>query len=319
MTSMLSAAVLTGILIFSPMADSQPATAPRINPANGMPESDAASAPRLDPATGQPAAKPDELTPETALNAPYSADVEVHQLIFKGQYDEALQRCLAFHDQYKTSGSLIPLLSDWIELGRRFPKAKAALIEIRDRDAREFSEGRGYFDLFSEVNSINGYLHQDDETYALFKSFRDKDPDLAQQCYLFVEGLLVAKGEYQWCYDHMGDPQGRFDSIHQSLTMQLDNQKRMAAMNEAGKQRIAVMNRQHGFTNMPPFSPPDTSAMMRRNAENNFAGETRRLIEILVATGHKADAEKIRNQAVTILDDPRLQSAVSDADQKLKK
>jgi hypothetical protein len=214
---------------------------------------------------------------------------------------------------------LIPLLSDWIELGRRFPKAKAALIEIRDRDAREFSEGRGYFDLFSEIYSINGYLHQDDETYALFKSFRDKDPDLTQQCYLFVEGLLVAKGEYQWCYDHLGDPQGRFDSIHQSLTMQLDNQKRMAAMNEAGKQRIAELNRQHGFTNVPPFSAPDTSAMMRRNAENNFAGETRRLIEILVATGHKADAEKIRNQAVAILDDPRLQSAVSDADQKLKK
>ena len=63
------------------------------------------------------------------------------------------------------------------------------------------------------------------------------------------------------------------------------------------------------------FRPPD----MGQLATNNFVGQVCKLVEILVATGHKADAEKIRDEAVTVLDDPRLQSAVSDAEQKIKK
>jgi hypothetical protein len=59
--------------------------------------------------------------------------------------------------------------------------------------------------------------------------------------------------------------------------------------------------------------------MMKKSSEDRFVGQTRQLIEILVGTGHKADAEEIRNQAVAILDDPRLKSAVSDAAEKIKK
>ena len=59
--------------------------------------------------------------------------------------------------------------------------------------------------------------------------------------------------------------------------------------------------------------------MMKKSAEDRFVGQTRQLIEILVATDHKADAEGIRDQAVAVLDDPRLKSAVDDAAQKVGK
>jgi hypothetical protein len=276
--------------------------------------------PHIDPLTGMPATTTaGELTPTTAIQDASQMTEKVRSLIFNSRYDEALQMCLAYHEKYKTGSSWSYLLPDWVELGRRFPKAKEALIKIRDNDVREFSAGRGFADLFSEVYSINGALHQDDSTYELFKSFRDKDPDLAQQCYYYVEGLLMAKGDYQWCYNHIGDPQAKFDSIHQSMTMQLDNQKRLAAMNESTRQRMVEMNRQHGWTNMPAYSPPDTSAMLKQSAENGFVGQTRRLIEILVATGHKPEAEKIQGQALTVLDDERLKSAVADAETKTKK
>ena len=288
---------------------------------NGSRGRAADSGARINPQTGMPVSNSGGSSAGTtgrasAYETAYNAAQEVHEMIASGRYDDALQRCLAFHEQYKANGALFQVLSDWVELGRRYPKAREALIEIRDHDVSEFAAGRGYADLFSEVNSINGALHQDDATYELFKSFREKDPDLAQQCYFYIESLLVAKGEYQWCYDHMGDPQGRFDSINRSLTMQLDNQKRMAAMTEANKKRIAELNLQHGWTNVPAFSPPDTSAMMKKSAENGFVSQTRQLIEILVATGHKTDAEKIRDQAVTVLDDERLKSAVADAADK---
>ena len=277
---------------------------------------------RINPRTGLPVGNSGGSSSGTADHAnatvvAYQHASEVHDLITDGRYDDALQRCLAFHEQYKSSGALIPLLNDWVELGRRYPKAREALIEIRDHDAKEFAAGRGYADLFSEVNSINGALHLDDATYELFKSVRDKDPDLAQQCYFYVESLLVAKGEYQWCYDHMGDPQGRFDSIRQSLNMQLDNQKRMAAMQKQSAQRMAEINQKNGWTNAPAYSPPDTSTMIKRSAEKGFVSQTRQLIEILVVTGHKADAEKIRDQAVAVLDDERLKSAVADVEEKV--
>ncbi|HEX3857539.1 MAG TPA: serine/threonine-protein kinase [Verrucomicrobiae bacterium] len=277
-----------------------------------------ANAQHIDPANGLPVSQMGDLPPEASINIAYSTQSEVHTLIANGQYDEALQRCLSFHSQIKNNVNLVVLLTDWSELGRRFPKAKEALIEIRDHDVQEFSEGSGYFDLFQEIKVINDSLHQDDSTYALFKVIREKDPSLAQQCFFSIEGLLVAKGEYQWYYEQIsGDPQGKFDSIRQFFTMQIDQQKRMAELNQKTTQRIAEMNHKNGITNS--WSPPDTSAMMKKNAENGFVGQTRQLIEVLVATDHKAAAEKIRDEAMTVLDDSRLQSAVADAEQKLKK
>ncbi|HEY5041186.1 MAG TPA: hypothetical protein VIK53_04220, partial [Verrucomicrobiae bacterium] len=281
---------------------------------------DTANAQRIDPATGLAVSQAGDLPPEASINIAYSTQNEVHMLIANGQYDEALQRCLSFHSQIKNNVNLVVLLTDWAELGRRFPKAKEALIEIRDHDVQEFSEGSGYFDLFQEVKVINDSLHQDDSTYALFKLIRDKDPALAQQCFFSVEGLLVAKGEYQYYYNQIGgDPQGKFDSIRQFFTMQLDQQKRWAEMQQINAQRIEAVNQQHGLTNFWSPPPDNTSAMRKKNAENDFVGQTRQLIEVLVATDHKADAEKIRDEAVTVLDDSRLRSAVADAEQKLKK
>jgi hypothetical protein len=57
---------------------------------------------------------------------------------------------------------------------------------------------------------------------------------------------------------------------------------------------------------------------MGQLATNNFVGQVCKLVEILVATGHQADAEKIRDEAVAVLDDARLKSAVSDAGKKLR-
>jgi hypothetical protein len=41
------------------------------------------------------------------------------------------------------------------------------------------------------------------------------------------------------------------------------------------------------------------------------------LIEILVGAGKAADAEKVREQAVALLDDPRLKPAVADAESRI--
>jgi len=275
-----------------------------------------AAGPHINPATGLMETGTEDYSAINATTMAYKASDEVKKLTASGQYDDALQRCLAFHDKYKTGGgTLVPLLSEWVELGRRYPKAREALTDIRDKAAREFAEGRGYSDLFAEASFINSRLQQDDATYELYKSFQDKDPDLARQCYFYVESTLVAKGDYQTYYDQMdGDAQAKFGSINQMLTMQRDNQKRMAEQSQRTAKMIADMNKKNGITNAPLWSPPDTSAMIKRSAENGFVTKVRQLIEVLVGTGHKAEAEKIQDEALQVLDDAWLQSAVADAE-----
>jgi len=294
-----------------------PTDAQTIDPATGMPVRSQPSSTRLDPATGMPApADTGMTTPEMAAQASFQTAQDVKQLIFNGRYEEALRRCLAYHNQYKTSGSLVPIVDDWVELGRRYPKARTALTRIRDEDVRKFSEGRGFFDLFMEVNSINNALDDSDSPYQLFTSLRAKDAPLAQQCYGLGEDLLVAKGEYQWCYDHMGDAQEKYNFIHQALERSLEQQKRVAAINEASRQRSAAP-KPDTTAGVLPYSLPDTSAIFKTSAEKSFISHTRQLIEILVATGHRTEAEKIQDHAAAVLDDARLKSAVSDAETKV--
>jgi hypothetical protein len=92
----------------------------------------------------------------------------------------------------------------------------------------------------------------------------------------------------------------------------------MVEIHQRIAQQIAEQNQKRGLTNMLAFSPPDTSAMMKKSAEDRFVGQVRQLIEILVATDHKTDAEKICLQAVAVFDDARLHNAVSDAEEKLQ-
>jgi tetratricopeptide (TPR) repeat protein len=234
---------------------------------------------------------------------------EANALMKQGQYEEALQRHIwYFHHalEYEPALSAVRLsfaLADWVELGRRYPKAKQALIEIRDAETRTLVEGRGYSDQFQDVACINEYLQADDETYALFKIIRQRDPALARQCYFYAESLLVAKGEYELCLEYMGDPQVRFESSRHSWEME----KQMYHRQEESQN-------QHAPSGSIPSRPK-----MAREADKRFVGRIRQLIEILVGANHKADAEKIRDQAVAILDDPRLRSAVSDAEEQVQK
>ena len=236
---------------------------------------------------------------------------EARKLTSTDHYEEALQRYLWYYNharEFNTYASPTSELYEWVELGRRYPKAKQVLIEIRDHATREFQEGRGYSDLFQVISEINGHLQNEDATLALFKTIQQQDKQLAGQCYYYAEDLLMQHGEYELCLACIGNPQARFESYRRGWEMQRESQQRMEEMKK--KFRMPELSLPGGA-----FAPPD----MGRMATNNFVGQVCKLVEILVATGHQTDAEKIRDQAVAILDDARLKSAVSDAEQKTRK
>ena len=231
-----------------------------------------------------------------------------------GSYENALQHFLWYFDHSRTDPGqrgvrLSFALSYWIELGRRYPKAKQALIEIRDADTRQFSENGGYSDLFQEIDSINQYLGDGDATMTLFKTIEEHDPQLAQECFGFVEGTFLQKGDYAICRKYLGEPQEAFERIRQSWQQMKQFEEQNAARREEQKERFQAMGKTNAmFANIPEFPGPPPFA------DGNFVGQTRQMILILVATGSKSDAENIQAQAFAALNDPRLKTAVQDAE-----
>ena len=249
---------------------------------------------------------------------------EAKKLTATAHFEEALQRYVwhfnhaqEFGDSWQNAVRLTSALADWAELGRRYPKARQALVEIRDNDTREITQGRGYAEMFKEVQAINHELGDEDATYALFKTVREQRSQAGGPMLLLSAGFAGGQGRVSMVPQALGRSR-RSGSIlsAQGLDRDRDNQKRMTETMRSTAQQMADMNQKHGRTNS--WSPPDTSAMMKNSAEDSFVGQTRQLIEILVGAGHKAEAERIRVLAVGVLDDARLKSAVSDAEQRIQ-
>ena len=259
---------------------------------------------------------------------------EAQDLLQQRRYEDSLQRFIWFHNHRndfnatRYAGSLIQALSDWIELGRRYPKAKAALIEFRDARVRQLAAGEGYSELFSELQLINNALQQEDVTCTVFKRLDTNDPALARQCYRYAQPSLVEKGEYALCMQYIGDPQARFNSMAQSRSAQ--HQRYDPAFTNADPQirtipaRVARTPSPGSVTSAPafhplPYMPPDMATNMIRSADQYFITETRALIEILVGLGRRTEAANIQRQAVNLLDDARLRSAIADAEERVRR
>ena len=108
-----------------------------------------------------------------------------------------MQKHLWFHEnalKYTPSLAGVRLsfaLDYWIELGKKYPKAKEALVSIRDKNTKAFSEGNGTVALFHDVRAINDNLNERSKTVALFKMLHEKFPELAKACYQFAEKDLA--------------------------------------------------------------------------------------------------------------------------------
>jgi hypothetical protein len=230
---------------------------------------------------------------------------ETRALALDGRYEEALQRHIWYHNHSleldpDQRGVRISSLRDWVELGRRYPKARETLLEIRDWKTRKLLDGTGNAQAFKDVAAINDHYGNQEATLSLFKSVNERDPALARKCYDSAESLLVKNREYDLCLSSLGDHEQRFSSLRQQWETGRKWEKDMSAKLKA------IPNRSGG----PSFVPPPFY-------DNFFVERTRRLIEILAGTGHTSEAEKIQVQAVAALDDARLRSAVADAKRRI--
>lgn len=202
---------------------------------------------------------------------------------------------------------------------------RKVLIEKRNREALEFSSGSGSLNSFQDLYKLNNALGDDDATYSLFQSIAKKNSSLAGDYEIVIEPLLVRRGEYQLCLRYLGNPESRFQSYCHSFSVMQSTGERFEEMSDQREKQIEKMNESFDETNrergLPPMQRPmrfHSGRLQIRVAKTLFVGEVCRLIEILVGTGHQDEAEFIRGKAVALLDDPRLQSAVTQAEEHIK-
>ena len=315
-----TAVLLAGLVAWS-AALSTPAQ-PAINPLTGLPGS-ATGIPVMPGPDGRPPTPALGIVPAPDFEAPQpdpavKAVATVHQLISEGQYDDALQGCLAFYHQLQGDHTLDPIVDDWVELGRRYPQARQELVKIRDYLTAEFTRGGGYALQFGEVKAINAAWGEDAATVTLFKAIQKRDRKLAGQCYPYAEPVLMQQGEYALCLKCLGVPQAQFESLRQNWERQQGFWQRTVEMQKARQQRMAELAEKSHLPPPPVFQPHFPRPDLGEMATNNFVGQVRKLVEFMVATGDKPGAEKIRDQALAVVDDDRVQSAVADAEQKLR-
>ncbi len=269
---------------------------------------------------------------------------EANRLMSQTHYEEALQRQIWYFNHaldYDPSLAGVRLsftLSDWVELGRRYPKARQAMEAIRDHDWNIFKEGLRYprwvrevFDgfpgfsqvekrdrsaLFQDIYSLNSYLGTDESNQLLVKTLVARDPQLAQHLGYRVHedafDALVKKSAHGVGPADLGDGQPAFGAICQQWMALKKEEVRLGKINTHVQAKMNDSWAQRGLA-----APAALSAMSPpKAADRIFVDKTRQLIEILVANGHIADAENIRDQALALLDDAWLKSAVSDAEKK---
>jgi len=223
-------------------------------------------------------ARADDPNPQQALN-------EARTLAGAGKYEESLAKHFWFHkNALATEPSLSGVrlsfaLTDWVKLGKKYPPARDALVAIRDDDARAFEEGRGSFELFHDLSSIDGYLDDRPRTIATFKVVAAKDRKLAETCYIVAEKELLAARDFATCGEFIPDSIARLDRI---------------TANREGLVKFAAQGH----------------PQMRQVAEDNFVEEVVRVIKILEGAGRRPEALEVRNRAILVRDVPAIRGAI---------
>ncbi len=144
---------------------------------------------------------------------------ETFALINMGEYEEALERFIWFHNHAVDQGLTINAsrlsfgLGYWIDFGKKYPPAIDALKQIRDDNTNSILNGVKTCDLFSELESINRYLSEEHKTIALFTRIDKEQPELASRCWVYFQDLAIDNDEKYFIDKYIHDLKHEYDEV----------------------------------------------------------------------------------------------------------
>jgi tetratricopeptide (TPR) repeat protein len=214
---------------------------------------------------------------------------DIRAMVKAGQYEAALQKHLWFHEESKKTPAMTGVrlsfaLSNWVELGQKYPKALEALTAIRDENDKLLLSGSGGFAEFHESSAISEALQEQDKTYELFKAVHAKYPAVATDCFHVAMDLLVERGDYELCRGYIKDPVKSFEDIR----------------------HMRELNLSFSRTN-PKFK----DASLAEHADRTYKKKTLQLIDVMVHLRKLDEAREIQSRALAYFPDDKIKAAVA--------
>jgi len=221
---------------------------------------------------------------------------DARRLAKHGDYEGALAKHVWFHDhalEIRPSYSGVRLsfaLDYWVALGNKYPKALEKLKNIRDNKTARLLSVDLDWHLFQDVASINQHLGENPATVKLFKQLEATNAVFASAIYDLADDALVEAREYALAKKYLGDAKERLVTARRNFEdgMKFANSKRTA--NGGADDRAA------GAT--------------RHAIEDIFTEKVVRIITVLQKTGDKAVAQEIQTEALKVLDNGQIRSAL---------
>lgn len=209
--------------------------------------------------------------------------ISIKELTAAGQYQQALEKHIWFHEESKSSKGmgavrLSHALGAWMDLAKKYPPALDALVKIRDREKELLLSGKGKFQNFQELASINRELKEDQETYELFLILEKKFPEQGEKYYIVAEDLVMKKKNYELYAKYSGDPISKYQGL----------QDLRDEMMRYGKESVEIST----------------------VADQRFTEGVVKLIEFLVAINRIDEAREIQKRALSYFDSEEIRKAL---------
>lgn len=212
----------------------------------------------------------------------------INALAESGHYQQALEKHIWFHEESKTSSGMAGVrlsyaIEAWIKLGEKYPPALDALINVRNTNKEILLSGKGSFQHFHDLSSINRKLSEEEQTYELFLILDKKYPEQADTYYHVAEDLLIERKEYELCGKYIGDPIYKYENIRHLRELSLSFAKQEPKMN---------------------------SPWYIKHTDKSFVDGVAKLIEVLIAIDRKEEAIEIQKRALSYYDNEKIRYAI---------
>ena len=186
-------------------------------------------------------------------------------------YNHALEHDPAFYGV-----RLSYLLEYWKGLADKYPPALKALQDVRDKETELLKNGKGTYETFNEVVSINRVLEEEEKSVELFVFIDNKDPELAKRCWKYIDSRIIAAKKIDLVRKYEPDLMKKFKEI--------------------------VFTYKSNVLRYETFEHRDA---FKKFNEDDFVCESLNLISAIEAIKDKIAAEEIRKKAFEILPDQR--------------
>ena len=210
------------------------------------------------------------------------------RLAEKGQYQEALEQHIWFHEASRSSAGMAGVrlsyaIEAWVNLAKKYPPAGQALRELRNSYSDTLLRGEGSFDEFLDLSSISGYLNEEHETYKVFMFLHENYPSTASNVYHVAEDMLIERQEFQICNEYMGDPIIKYEDIRLMREMNLSLARKNPNMDRPEFQKIT---------------------------DELFINKSIKLIKLLIGLNRIEEAKEIQQRALQYFHNDEIKNAI---------